>query len=102
MHKPRCTLKRIALLYYIYVKSGVYIQDLDEVVGKIVKSKASLYEMLRHIMRQGLVSIDAYGRVKITEAGLEYIEMCKERGILVQSLQTSTAPSVTSADMRMY
>jgi len=80
--RVRCTLKRVALLRFILRKGNrVTYSDLDEIIGKIVKSKVSLYETIRRNMKMGFIAINEYGEIYVTERGIEYLNKCKERGM---------------------
>jgi len=76
----KCTIKRAALLRFILLKGNkATFSDLEEVIGRVSKSKRSLQEMLRYAMKIGLISFNEYGEFYVTRKGLEYLERCKNR-----------------------
>ena len=82
LRRLRCTVKRVALLKFVFAKGNkVQYSDLKELVGKIVNTKSSLYELVRSNVRLGLIALNEYGEIYVTEEGLSYLERCKERGL---------------------
>ena len=82
MQKLRCTLKRVSFLRFILTRgNSVRYSDLSELVGKVVNSKAGLYELVRRSMRLGLIALNEYGELYVTTKGFDYLEKCKEKGL---------------------
>ena len=82
MQKLRCTLKRVSFLRFILTKgNSVRYDDLSELVGRVVNSRAGLYELVRRTLQLGLIALNEYGELYVTRRGIEYLEMCKERGL---------------------